>query len=211
MMKGNGLREINKISFAFKSFISYFKTEIIYSSISIIFGIIMGATIISINSGNIELENIFDKNILMLLTENRGFFTIFIWYALYLSISLLIIYLLCRKRWCIIFPIIVLIINGFAIGYHIAIMIVLFGLFGFLNTIIIIVPFDLISCICLVFISAVAIKKCITTHKYGCNYLKQNCTVNYISALKFIILVSFINIFIKSLLMPIIRITIIIS
>lgn len=208
MSKGKFGKAGNRAISAVKSFVSDFKVQIIISFLVFVIGVVLGMIIIASNGASIEIDHFFNVNIVLVLTNSRNFFIVFIWNAIYFITSVVIILIFSKKKWMIVINLIVVFINGYIIGYDFAIMIVIFGFAGFINGLLFVFLFDMLVGICLVLISAMAMKKAIIEDKYGCDYFYSTCTFNYRQTIVAIMIVALTLLFIQSLLMPIMRVTI---
>ena len=104
-----------------------------------------------------------------------------------------------------------LFVCGYIIGYNIAILIILFGLLGFVNALIFMLPLEMLGACLLVVVAAIAIKKCLIIKRYGCVYWNNNCGYNYKKVFMFLFVLGILFLTLKYLYLPIIRITIIVK
>lgn len=208
------MSKINKIrnSYALKSEISLFfknyKGIIITLIFVMLLGIITGVFTASKYSGGLELENIPDGNIVDFISGDKGSFGVFFTYFIrYLLIFLFVVFFNVNSFFNII-SFLVIGIMGYITGFTIAGFVTLYSLVGVINVIILIIPFDLVSLFLLILITAISIRKFRLYKKFGSNCLSY---VNHKNIYLILFLLLTIVLFIKSMLLPIIRVTIIVN
>lgn len=206
--------KIIKFNLKLKNIISaFFKNHnkaFIICSLLVFFGICMGIFIVVKNNNKIEIDNMFDKNLLNILKGERGVFGSFFSYLLFYLIICSICIFLTFKGWLLIFPYFMLIIWGYIIGYNISLIILLFGFLGVLNAILIILPLELCLCLVLIIITSFSTHKCHIIKKFGCSYYNKNCYPNINKIYLWWTTVGIFLLLLKSIFFPLIRITIII-
>lgn len=191
----------------------FFKTHskwFFISALFLFFGFCLGIFIVVKNNNNVAIDNIFNKNLYHAISGERGVFGIFFsaW-LLYLFLCAVIIFL-NFKPWMMIFTFACLTIYGYILGFNVAIMSVLFGALGIFNVIIIILPVNFCIIATLLIIASVALYRNVVIKKFGCLYYSRNCWFSLNKLYVFWFIIGTIFIILQSVLLPLIRLTIII-
>ena len=207
----------NKIRFSFKfknivnKFFSVYKVIIIVCLLFLILGIVSGIFTVIKYSDLINIDNIFDSNLLLVLKGERGVVGCFFSQLLVYTLIMLTIIFLNFRPWMISISLIIIFFLGYVIGYNVTVFIILFSVTGLLNALFIILPLELLICFLVIIIAAIAIKRNLIIKKFGCQYYDNTFRLNIKMVYLYLFILGLILILIKSLLIPIIRVTIIIN
>lgn len=168
-------------------------------------GFVFGVLTVTKNSSDIELDHLSDSGLIDLIKGDKTgmglFFTHFISFAC--CFGLIIV---CNlKPWFSVLGWLVLIVRGYFVGFDITILILTFGIAGIFNVVLVIMPCELLIWCVLGVIFALKSHKNKIEKKYGCY------NVNY-SKLYFMFLIcGALFILLRCLLLPLMRVTIIVS
>ena len=211
MRTGVGVRREYKLKNIIKNYYHTYSTQILISALFVLLGIVMGIIIVSKYNTSVEIDNIFDKNLLAVIKGNRGFWGLFFSNILVFMVVFSIIVFLNFRPWLMVFTFLCLTIIGYIIGFNVAIVIILFGFIGFLNAIVIIIPINLAVATLFVVVAGIFIKRGLIIKKFGCLYWNHNCGYNTKRAGIILFFMGVTLIIIKCLLMPILSFTIIVN
>lgn len=189
-------------------FMGKYKYLIFILSLFLCLGLIVGIFTASKYSGDLEIDNILDSNLLAFLKGNRGSFGVFFSYFISIGFACILIIFINLNTFCAIVNMLYFVVRGYVFGFTIFAMIDLFSFAGVLNVLIVLVPFDLVINFLLILISAICIYKNRVIKKYGkvC-YKKQSG--NAVLIILTVLLATII--FLKAMCMPLIKITIIVN
>lgn len=190
------------------NFLKKYKSILLSLVFIFLLGAIVGIFTTSKFSGNLELDNIPDSNLVNFITGDKGSFGVFFSYFLRYLLTFLFIVCLNFNAFFNILTYIIIAILGYIWGFTIAGIITLFSVAGIINVIIIFVPFDLCISFILIVITCVAIEKYKIYKKFG-----SNCSyaLNYKKLYFFLFVLLVLILFIKCMIMPVIHITIIVN
>lgn len=207
-MKSNTYKIQYKYKNSFAQFWSTYKALLLLCFVFLVFGLSLGIFKSIKYSGDLTLSNLSDSNFVEFLKGDRGtmglFFPCMFGFLFFSGIIIFVNF----KPFCKIFTFLILIIKGYLIGFDITILIVQYGISGVLNVFIFILPFDLMICLILIFLSAIAIKRNNIIKKYGCNSCCSN--FNYKKVYWALVIVGVVIILLKCLLLPLVKVTIIV-
>ena len=207
MNKSTKIRNQYALKSEISAFLKKHKTCIITLCLVLIVGLITGIFTCSKYSGGLELEHIPDENLIDFISGDKGSFGVFFTYFLrYLIIFLFIVFLNINTFFSLLvyFSIGML---GYILGFTVAGIITLFSFTGIFNVIIFILPFDLCIIFILILIASISIHKYRIYKKFGSNCI---CYLNYKKTYLILFALLTLILFIKCMLLPIIRITIIV-
>ena len=189
------------------TFFKHYKKVMILLLFVAVLGIVAGIFTSTKYSSSLELENIPDKNLLAFISNERGSFGTFFAYAIrYLIIILLIIFLNINTFFAIV-NVTYIFVFGYQLGFTVYTIIALYSFAGIINSIILIIPFQLLLLIGLVLISALSINK----NRIICRYGKLPFCNNY-RQIYLILTILFLGVlFVWCMILPVIKITIIIN
>lgn len=212
MKRSQNVRNKYKVKSFFQTFLGTYKLFLIIGSICLLIGIITGIFTAAGYSGSLLLTSITDKSLVGFLksTSSNGFSLFFPYLLNFILLGSLIIFV-NFKPFLQIISYMVIIFNGYALGFNVTILIILYGFAGILNSIIIIIPFDLVLNLILIVCAAIAIKKNLIIKKYGCVYEKKYFFINTKKAYIFLLVFGIVLILLKCLCMPIIKMTIVVK
>lgn len=189
------------------TFLKHYKKIIILLLFLALLGIVAGIFTSTKYSGSLELDNIPDKNLVDFISNDKGSFGTFFAYAIkYLIIILLIIFLNINTFFSIV-NVVYIFVFGYQVGFTVYAIIALYSFAGIVNSIIIIIPFQLLLLAILILISALSINK----NKIVCRYGRLPFCNNYKQIYLVLSLLFFSVLFIWCMILPIIKITIIIN
>ena len=203
----NSYRIKNKLTL----FLNQYKIVILICLLMLVLGATLGVFTVIKYSDEIELSNLSDVSLVEFLKGNKSVTGIFFPYMFAFLFYVCVIIYFNFKPILSICSYLLLIVRGYLIGFDIAILIMLYGLAGVLNVIIILIPFELIVWLVLIVIAAIAIKRNYNMKKFGetscCNPVGFKVSKTYI----FLVIVGCLSLFFKCLLMPFMRVTIIVN
>lgn len=204
-MNSNKIKCCYNLKNNFSKFFAEYKFLICLSFLFLVVGFVVGAVIITKNSGDVELNHLIDAGLIDVLTGDKTgmglFFTHFLGFCC--CFCLLIV---CNfKPWLNCFACFVLLVRGYIAGFDATILILTFGLAGVFNVVLIILPCELLVWCVLSLVFAVKTKKNKITKKYGCN------NVNYANVCCVFFCVATLFLFLRCLMLPLMRVTIIVS
>lgn len=208
MVDANFYRNKYRFKSQLHIFFKKYKALIIVLSLLLVIGIVVGVFTASKYSGELEMDNILDSKLLAFLKGDKGSFGVFFSYFISLAfVCALIIFLNINKFFAVI-NMLYFVVRGYIFGFTVFVMIDVFSLAGVINVAILIIPFDLIISFLLIVVSAISIYKNKVVKKFGkiC-YQKQNS--NAVLILSLILILAFV--FLKSMCLPLIKITIIVN
>ena len=189
------------------TFFKHYKKIIILLLFLALLGIVAGIFTSTKYSSSLELENIPDKNLVDFITNGKGSFGTFFAYAIkYLIVIFLIIFLNINTFFSIV-NIIYIFIFGYQIGFTVYAIIAIYSFAGIINSVIIIIPFQLLLLGILIFISALSINK----NKIICKYGKLPFCNNYKQLYIILSILFFGVLFVWCMILPVIKITIIVN
>lgn len=210
-MKSSSIR----VSFKFKNKLSLFFAEykfaILFSLIFLIFGACLGIFTAVKYSGEIELDNLADSNLVDFLKGDKGTMGLYFPYLFSFLLSISLIIFLNFKPFLIIVNAVVLVIRSYVFGFNITVLIILYGFAGIINVIIVIIPFELIIWLVLITMSAIAIKRNKNIKQFGCGPNCKKVGFNYSKTYCCLAIIGALTLLIKCFVMPIIRVTIIVN
>jgi len=205
------IRFNNRLKGVIGRFWSQHKTPILICFCLFMLGLATGVFIVGRYSANVRINNIVDNNLVQMLRGNRGMFGLFFNQMLWISVTCCILIFFNFKPIMCVFTCIPLIIFGYIAGYNIAIISILFGFSGFISMFFFTLVFDLIIFALLSILCGVAIKRSIIIKKYGGHYFHRNCGFNLKKFYMHMFLAVSCVVFVKSLVMPALRMVIIIN
>ncbi len=150
-----------------KKYISYNRYELLFLGLIFVVAVVTGIFTAVKGSRNISISNINDKSLIKFFKGNCGAFSFFFTRILKYLITLLAIFCLGKTRFCTIIFSIFLACMSYSLGLNCMVFMLLFGLGGTINAIIIIIPIRV--CVLIVYIIAgcIAIKNSRRIKKYG--------------------------------------------
>lgn len=192
-------------------FLQEYKVVIFIGSIVLMFGAIVGVFTVIKYSADIKIDNLSDTGLVEFVKGNKGTMGLYFPYLFgFLFSAIIIIFTNFKPVFCV-FSYLVLAVKGYLLGFDITILIIVYGLWGIVNSIVLILPFELIICFVLILISAIAIKQNCSNATFGklCGF--KNYTFDNAKIYGFFIFIAAITLLLKCLIMPLIRVTIIIN
>lgn len=192
-------------------FLSRYKKLLIILGLLVLFGIVVGIITASKVSGSITIKNLLDKNLYNFLAGKKSNFGLFFSYLFSFLVLASLIIFLNFSPWLMIFTFISLIFYSYFIAFNVTCIIVLYPLGGIINTILIIIPCGCMLTFILLLMAAIAIKRGILFKRYGGEYTNRCQTINYVKVYIILLLLSIIVLFIMCLLLPLAKVTIIVT
>ncbi len=208
MNKSVKIRNSYALKNELSNFFNKYKKIITVLLFIFIIGLIVGIFTSSKYSGNLELENIPDANLVNFISADKGSFGVFFSYFLrYLILFLFVVFLNFNSFMNFVTYFIIALL-GYIFGFTVAGLITLFSLSGIISAVIIIIPFDLCISLLFILITAISIHKFKIYKKFG-----SSCGnfVNYRNVYFILFLLLIVLLFIKCMLLPILHITIIVN
>ncbi len=208
MEDANFYRNKYRLKSQVHNFFRKYKMLIVFLFVFLLIGLVTGILTASKYSGELELSNVPDKNLIAFLQGDKGSFGVFFSYFIHTAIICLLIMFLNINKFFAVLNFLYIAVRGYSLGFTIFAMIDLFSFAGVINVIIIIIPFDLIVCSLIIVLSAVAIYKNSVIRKFG---KECYCSQNNNSIIIILCVLITAVLFLKCMCMPIIRITIIVN
>lgn len=203
----NAYRFKNKLSLYF----TQYKFSILICSLLALLGCSLGIYTAIKYSGEIELSNLADSNLVDFLKGDKGTMGLFFPYLFSFSLYCCVIIFLNFKPVLSVFTYFALIVRGYLIGFDITVLIVLYGFAGIINVVFIILPCDLMVLCSLIIIAAIALKRNRNIKNFGPSCNCNSNSINFKKAYCFFIVIGILILLLKCLLLPLIRVTIIVK
>lgn len=201
------LRNTYKIKSSISQFFKRYKVAIFVLACFFVLGLVTGIITATKYSGNLELENIPDDNLIKFLCGDKSNFGVFFSYLLPICLALILIIFCNFNFLCSCINALYILIRGYSLGFTIYALVGLFS-FGGIIGIIVIVPFWLIIDFSIILISSICVLKNHIIKQYGKHCYANNNPRNFIL---FIIAIMIIVLFILCMVMPVLKITIIVN
>jgi len=150
-----------------KKYISLNKFLLLFLGVIFLVALITGIFTGIKGSDNISISNINDKTLIKFFKSDTGPFSFFITRVAKYLLTLLFIFVCGKLKFC--FPLLAIFIAymSYSLGLNSAVFIILFGLSGTINAIIVIIPINVLVLAVYIFASCVAIKNSQMIKKYG--------------------------------------------
>jgi len=200
-------RNSYKIKSDISKFFKKYWVVILLLTCLFILGLITGIITASKHSGNLELENIPDENLIKFLCGDKSNFAVFFSYLLPIGGALILIIFFNFNFLCSLVNYFYIVIRGYSLGFTIYALIGLFS-FGGIIAVIIITPFWICGNLVIVLISAICISKNRIINHYG-----KVCYIrtNHKNLIILLCLILILLLFLLCLIMPVLKITIIVN
>ena len=208
-MKTKGNIEWNRINSRLKEFFSTYKYYFLVLFLVVLLGFLTGIFTVNRYSGNIDVDNMVDKTLANFIQGDASNWTVFFNNILYGTISICIIVFFNFRPFMSIFSFIVVIYKSYVTAFMLMSFIILYSFAGAINAILIIFPSDLLCLIILCIFASLAIKKNFIIKKFGKSPRNCYCNIDYTRTYIFLWILYVVILLIKTLLLPVIRITII--
>lgn len=208
MRDGNFFRSSYKFKNNISNFFKQYRITIIIVCCFFVLGLVAGIFTASKYSGNLELENIPDNNLVSFLCGDKSSFGLFFSYLVSLVIAVLLIIFFNFNWFCSLITIAYILVRGYTLGFVIFAIIGLFSFAGIINVILIIIPFWFSINFLLILISSICIAKNRIIKKFGKHCYAGNNPRNIIIFLCILIVAI---LFLMCMISPIIKITIIVN
>lgn len=202
----NGLRWKS----GFASFWARYKTIIIILSLFFIMGLIIGIFTASKFSKDLTVENLLDQALCKLISGDKSSFGWWFSQILIFAVMCSIIIFLNFSPWMMIFTFCTISFYGYFIGFNITCLIVIHPFGGLITALLVLIPFYLILATLLIIMAAVAIHRSFLIKKFGINYVRSCYRVKFGRIYAFLFFLIVLVLFIQSLLLRIVNVTIIV-
>lgn len=153
-----------------KRYVSFNKYLLIFLAFIFLIAMVTGIFVGIKGSDNISISNINDKTLVKFFKGDMGPFAFFITRITKYFFVLTIIFLLGKTKFC--FPIISIFLAfmSYSLGLNSSVFIILFGIGGTINAIIVIIPIRVVVLAVYIIASCLAIKSSSYIKKYGTCY-----------------------------------------
>ena len=190
------------------SFFKTYKNLIFFLAFVLFVGIVTGILTASKYSGDLELKNLPDGNIVDFISGDKGSFGVFFAYFIeFLLVYLFLVFLNINGLFNILSFVIVGIF-GYVAGFTVAGIITLYSFVGIINVVVLIIPFDLCILFLLILLTSISIRKYRICKRFGSNC--ASC-LSYKKDSFVLFLILTLILFVKCMILPIMRITIIVN
>lgn len=210
-MKSSVNRRIYRLKNKLSLYFNEYKFTVLICFIFLIIGASFGIFTAVKYSGEIELDNLADSNLVDFLKGDRGTMGLFFPYLFSFLFYCSVIIFINFKPFLSVITFLLLIIRSYLVAFDVTVIIILYGFTGILNVVLIILPCELMLLMILTIIAAVAIKRNINQKKFGPSFNCKPYMINYSKIFVILIIVGIILMLLKCLLMPLIRVTIIVN
>jgi hypothetical protein len=168
-----------------------------------ILGLITGILTVIKSSGDVTINTIKDTSLINYLICKIDFWNYV--FSEFLSAIIGAIIVLCCSYFIWTLPIIFayICIKSFCFGIDIVSLIILNGLNGVINVVIIIIPINILILICLFIYLVITYDKCVMIKKFGKINVKNSINSSFLSNIFFLLLIDFLLIIIEGLLLSI--------
>lgn len=162
-----------------KRYVSFNKYLLIFLAFIFFVAIITGIFVGIKGSDNISISNINDKTLVKFFKGDMGSFAFFITRIAKYFIVLTAIFLLGRTKFCLPIISIFLAFMSYSLGLNSSVFIILFGIGGTINAIIVIIPIRVVVLAVYIVASCLAIKTSSCIKKYGTCYTKPKAYISW--------------------------------
>lgn len=195
----------------FSLYFSEYKLILVLATLFLLIGIATGIFTAVRYSGSLSLDNLSDSNLIEFLEGDKGTTGLIFPYLFSFCLFFGIIAFLNFKPFLIGLNFFTLLVKGYLIGFDLTILIILYGFAGIINVFLIILPFDLLTCLILLVLTSFAVKRNLCIKKYGNSSTCKNIKINYTKTYWFLFIVGVMFVLLKCLFLPLIRVTIIVA
>lgn len=153
-----------------KKYMSFNRYLLIFLAFIFLVAIITGIFTGIKGADNISISNINDKTLIKFFKGDMGAFAFFVTRIAKYFIVLTIIFMLGKTKFCMLLVCIFLAFMSYSLGLNSTVFIILFGIGGTINTLLVIIPIRVIVLAVYIFASCIAIRSSRLIKQYGTCY-----------------------------------------